>query len=300
MTPSARRDLRNGLLFTLPWIIGFSVFILYPVVSSIVYSFCEYSVLSPPRFIGLANYRELWNDPVFFIAVSNTLTFASLSIGVTFVPSLGRARPLASDKRGVRLYRTLFCVPVLIPQVAVAYILLWVFKTEDGLVNITLEGLFGVKHPPNWISKPWIMTTLVIASIWSIGNAMIIYIAGLKDVPRQYYEAADIDGAGIFRKAWFISLPMISPMILFNLVMGVIGAFNVFAVPYFITSGNTSYDLGHAITFYSPLINRQALDHLRMGYASAMAWILFLVVFALTLVIMRFGMKRVHYGGGIR
>jgi multiple sugar transport system permease protein len=311
MKPTIRRNLRNGLLFCLPWLVGFSVFIVYPVGASLYYSFTDFSVLSPPIYIGGENYRMLLSDPVFTKALTNTLFFAAFSIVVTLCFSLFLALMLAGDRRGTGLYRTAFYLPVLVPQVVVASNILWFFHNQFGFVNrlwrpavewLTLHApTLADRLPaaPNWISQQWAMTTLVIASVWSVGNAMVIYIAGLRDVPVQLYEAADLDGASHWRKAVHISLPMISPMILFNLIMGIIASFNVFAVPYFMTSGNKAYELGHAITFYAPVMNQTALTDMRMGYACAMGWVLFLIVVTLTAIVMRLSVKRVIYTGGL-
>ena len=298
MTERERRDLRNGLLFVSPWIVGFALFVAYPVLASLYYSFCDYSVLSPPHWIGLANYRDLWHDAVFRTALVNTLVFAGVSIPLNLVASLVLALLLAPDRPGIRVYRTLFYVPVLVPQVAVAAIILWVFNSEHGIINLVLKrvyALLGIQAiPPTWISPDWAMGTLIIMSLWGMGNAIVIYIAGLRGVPQALYEAAMIDGAGPVRRAWHVSLPMLGPLIVFNLVMGLIRAFNTFAIPYFMTSGNKSYNLGHAITFYAPLLKREAMDNLRMGYASAMAWVLFVLILGLTLAVMKLSLRRAY------
>jgi len=291
MTPQRARNLRNGLLFVSPWIVGFSLFVAYPVAASLYYSFCDYSVLSPAHWIGLANYADLWADEAFWTALRNTLVYAAVSVPLNLAVSLAMALALAADRPAVGVYRTLYYLPVLVPQVAVAAIILWVFNSEHGIVNLTLKELYALAglraSPPTWISADWAMTTLILMSVWSMGTAMVIYIAGLRDVPEELYEAARIDGAGPLRTAWHISLPMIGPLIVFNLVMGLIHAFNVFAIPVFMTSGNKSYNLGHAITFYAPLMKTEAIGNLRMGYASAMAWVLFVIVLVLTLALVK-------------
>jgi len=300
MTGRQRRNLRNGLLFVSPWIAGFVLFVAYPVAASLYYSFCDYSILQagPPRWVGLANYAELVRDPVFHQALVNTLVFAAVSVPLSLATSLVMALLLARDRRGVGVYRTLFYVPVLIPQVAVAAVGLWIFNSKLGVVNRVLAWLYGVlgigASPPTWISPDWIMTTLVVLSLWAMGTAMVIFIAGLRDVPHELYEAAQIDGAGALRQAWHVSVPMIGPLIVFNLVMGLIHAFNTFAIPVFMTGGVTDYNLGHSIAFYAPLLKTEAMDNSRMGYASAMAWVLLVIILALTLALVRLLFRRAY------
>lgn len=299
MTASERRDLRNGLLFISPWIAGFLVFMLGPIVFSLYASFCEYSVLRPPEWIGAANYSELLTDEVFRQALGNTLIFAAFSIPLGLVVSLALALLLNSGVRGLTVFRTIFFLPSLVPMVALAIIWLWLFNGEHGVVNYALSSVFsalGLKlTPPGWLSDPaWSKPALVMMSTWTVGHAVVIYLANLQDVPEQLYEAAEIDGATYLHKLRHVTLPMISPVILFNLIMGIIGTLQTFAVPYVISPRGAP---ARSIYFLAMYLYDNAFPYLRMGYACAIAWILFVIVLVLTLVALRLSARRVYYGG---
>jgi len=292
MTPRAKRDMRNGLLFVSPWIVGFGGFLLYPIGASLHWSFCEYSVLQPAQWTGPDNYRDLMTDEVFWKALANTLLYAAFALPLGLLVSLSLAILLNSGVRGMALFRTIFFLPALVPLVALAIIWLWLFNGENGVLNHCLSWLH-ITGPP-WLTDPsWSKPALTLMSAWSVGHAMVIYLAHLQDVPEQLYEAAEIDGAGYFRKLRHVTLPVISPVILFNLVMGIIGTLQFFAVPYVISPQGSPARSIYFITMY---LYDNAFPYLRMGYACAMAWILFLIIFGLTMLALRLSRRYVHYG----
>ncbi len=288
------RDQRVGVLFALPWILGFCIFLAYPLISSLYYSFTSFSVLRPARWIGVENYRELLRDEVFKLALKNTVLFTAASVPLATVAAILLAMLLNTKTKGMALYRTLFYIPSLVPMVAMGVLWLWVFNGQYGLLN---EGLKGLGVPtPAWLSDPaWSKWTLVIISIWGTGNAMVIYLAGLQDVPQSLYEAADLDGARIWGKTRHVTLPMISPVILFNVVMGIIGTLQTFALPYVMFPGGAP---ARSTYFVSMYLYDNAFIFQRMGYASAMGWVMFAITLTLTLIALKFSTKHVHYEGG--
>jgi len=288
-----RREQWIGVLFAMPWILGFLVFLAYPLVSSFYYSFTSFSVLRKPIWIGLENYREMLGDEVFRLSLKNTLAFTAGSVPLATVAAILLALLLNTSVRGMALYRTIFYVPSLVPMVALGVLWLWVFNSQYGLLNETLRRL-GLPDPA-WLSDPaWAKWTLVIISIWGTGNAMVIYLAGLQDVPQSLYEAAEMDGARWWGKARHVTLPMISPVILFNVVMGIIGTLQTFALPYVMFPGGQP---ARSTYFFSMYLYDNAFLYQRMGYASAMGWVMFLITLALTLLALKVSAKHVHYEG---
>ncbi|MFN3683467.1 MAG: carbohydrate ABC transporter permease [Fimbriimonadaceae bacterium] len=290
---SPRREQWVGLLFAMPWILGFLVFLAYPLISSFYYSFTSFSVLRRPIWIGLENYREMLGDEVFHLSLKNTLAFTAGSVPLATVAAILLALLLNTRVRGMALYRTVFYIPSLVPMVALGVLWLWVFNGQYGLLNEILRRL-GLPDPA-WLSDPaWAKWTLVIISIWGTGNAMVIYLAGLQDVPQSLYEAAEMDGARWWGKTRHVTLPMISPVILFNVVMGIIGTLQTFALPYVMFPGGQP---ARSTYFFSMYLYDNAFLYQRMGYASAMGWVMFLITLALTLLALRVSAKHVHYEG---
>lgn len=282
-----------GMAFISPWLIGFLVFTLVPIAMSLYYSFTDYTLLQPPLFKGLGNYRELATDPVFWKSLKNTAVYAALSLPLGMIAALAVAMLLNSRISGVSIYRTIVFLPSLVPLVASAMLWLWLFNAKLGLINTTLRAV-GVADPPGWLTDPsWAMPALVLMSFWGIGNTVVIYLAGLQDVPRELYEAADIDGASPARKVWHVTLPSISPVIFFNLIMGIIGSLQVFAAPFIMTGGGPA----RATYFYTMYLYDNAFQYLKMGYASAMAWVQLLIVLALTALAAWSSKHWVHYQG---
>jgi multiple sugar transport system permease protein len=227
MSRSSRRRLFHGLAFTGLWVIGLGVFTAYPVLASLYYSFCDYSILQRPVWIGVENYRQLLRDDVFWLSLRNTLFFTLFSVPLGCVLSLSLAVLLNCEVRGRAIFRTFFYLPSIVPAVASSMLWLWIFNGEYGVLNQALGPLLqplGIS-PPAWLGDPaWAKPALVLMSLWGVGNSVIIYLAGLQDVPRELLESAELDGAGAIRRFWHVTLPLISPVIYFNVVMGIIGA----------------------------------------------------------------------------
>lgn len=288
------RDGRIGVLFATPWILGFLIFLAYPLISSFYYSFTSFSVLRKPLWIGLDNYAELVRDEVFHLSLRNTLAFTAGAVPLATVAAILLALLLNTNVKGMKFYRTLFYIPSLVPMVALGVLWLWIFNSQYGLLNEALRGL-GLPAP-SWLSDPaWSKWTLVLISIWGTGNAMVIYLAGLQDVPESLYEAADLDGAKFWRKTRHVTLPMISPVILFNVVMGIIGSLQTFALPYVMFPGGQP---ARSTYFFAMYLYDNAFMFQRMGYASAMGWVMFAITLALTMLALKLSAKHVHYEGG--
>jgi len=293
MTRGEFRTLLTGLAFCSPWFLGFLFFTLYPVGASIYYSFCDYDVLSAPAWIGALNYQDMWSDSVFWKSLRNTFYFATVSIPLGLVFSLLLAVLLNNSVVGRPVFRTFFFLPSLVPAVATAMLWLWVLNGKFGLLNYAL-GLLGVRGP-DWLGdQNWTMPSVILTSLWGVGGSVVIYLAALQDVSRELYESAMIDGANAWHKLRHITLPMISPVIFFNLIMGIIGALQVFAGPYIMFGGGGP---NRSALFYAIYIYQNAFEYNQMGYACAMAWILFLIILALTWIATRATRKHVYYAG---
>jgi multiple sugar transport system permease protein len=296
MTRMDRRNLRNGLLFAAPYFIGFLAFTLYPLIASVYYSLCQYNVIKRPVFIGLENFRYLFaEDPLFWKALYNTLFFTAFSVPLGLCFSIGLALLLNQKVRAMSAYRTIFFLPTIVPIVASAVLWLWVLNPESGLINGLIRQFFGVDGP-GWIANErWSKPSLILMSLWGVGGAMVIFLAGLAEVPQSLYEVADIDGAGRWAKFRHVTLPMLTPTILFNLVMGLIGAFQYFTQVYVMTGGRGGPV--DSTLLYALYLYRNSFYYLRMGYASAMAWLLFLVILAATIAVLASSKRWVHYHG---
>lgn len=282
-----------GYAFISPWLLGFLAFTAYPFLSSIYLSFTRYNIVTAPVWIGAANYRTLLTgDSLFWKSLGVTFQFALVAVPLGIVLGVALALLLNLNLRGMGVYRTIFFLPSILPTVATSVVFLWLFNPEIGLINrlLTTVGITG----PEWLQSPkWALPSLVLLSLWAVGGSMVIYLAGLKDIPAHLYEAATIDGANAFQRMRSITLPMLTPVIFFNMVMGLIGVFQYFTEAYIMTQGGPE-DSTH---FYALYLFERAWRYLDMGYASAMAWVLFLVIMTLTGVL--FGTQRrwVHYEG---
>jgi multiple sugar transport system permease protein len=270
-----------------------------PVVMSLYYSFCDYSIIERNAagkveavWIGAANYQELFQDPDFYRTIKNTALYAVMALPAGMLVSIGLALMLNAPIRGQAIYRTIIFLPSLVPAVASAMVWLWLFNDKLGLLNILLSyiGIDGVA----WIGdKNWALPSLAFMSLWGVGNTVVIYLAGLQDVPRDLYEAAEIDGAGPLRRLFNVTLPMLSPVIFFNLIMAIIGTLQVFAIPVIMTGGGPE----RATFMYTQNLYDNAFTYLRMGYASAMAWVQLLIILALTALAFWTSKRWVHYQG---
>ena len=296
MTRGEIRNLLKGLAFLSPWLIGFAVFMFLPIVLSMYYSLCDYNLLQSPAYIGAGNYLALMRDGIFWKSLRVTLLYAAISLPAGLVVSLGVAVLLNVSVRGQAIFRTLIFVPSLVPTIAAAILWKWMFNQRLGLINRALEPLLKLLHTsgPPWLDQSaWVIPSLALMSIWSVGNTVIIYLAGLQDVPRELYEAAELDGAGRMQQLWHVTIPMISPVIFFNLVMAIIGILQVFDTPFMMTRGGPN----RASYFYTYYLYDNAFTYLKMGYGSAMAWIQLLLVLALTGIAFWSSKKWVHYQG---
>jgi multiple sugar transport system permease protein len=304
MNSRHRRRGWTGWAFTSLWIVGFGVFLLYPVVASFYYSFCDYSILTSPVFIGLENYEKLVQDDVFWLSLKNTVIYAGFSVPLGMVVSLALALLLNVEVKGRAFFRTIFYLPSIVPIVAATMLWLWIFNGQFGILNWVLRpivGLFG-GTPPAWLGDPaWAKPALILMSLWGVGNSMVIFLAGLQDVPKELYESAAIDGASPWRRFWHITLPTISPVVFFNLVMGIIGSLQVFTQVWVIGSAigpNLNPLDGYpsrSTLMYTIYLFSTAFYDLRMGYASALAWVLFIIIAVLTWLATRAANRRVHY-----
>ncbi len=285
------RDRRIGLLFISPWLIGFSAFIFYPALASIYYSLTSYNVLTPPEFIGIDNYRVLFtDDPLFWKALYNTFYYAIFAIPLAILIGVSIALLLNLKVKGMPIYRTVYYLPAIVPVVGASIVWMWLLNPQYGVINGILDKI-GISGP-GWITDPrWSKPSLIIMSLWAIGGAILIYLASLQDVPQSLYESADLDGANRVQKTIYITIPMITPSIFFNFIMGLIAAFQYFTQAYIMTDGGPA----DSTLFYSLYLYNNAFGYFKMGYASAMAWILFLIILACTLLVFKSSARWVYY-----
>ncbi|MEV1330120.1 sugar ABC transporter permease [Micromonospora costi] len=295
----ARREARWAWLFLAPWIVGFLVFQAGPMIASAWLSLTEYDVINPPEFTGLDNYRELMADPQVARALGNTVYYTALHVPLVMVISLGLAMLLKRVGRLQGFFRTVFYLPVMTPAVAVGILFLLLLNTQDGLINrgLALVGIDG----PSWTTDPhWVMPGIVLMSLWSLGSTVIIYLAALQNVPRDLYEAASIDGAGGWARFRHVTLPMISGALFFTLIVNTIASLQMFTEVYTMYFGNRETQNrfnSDAATLYAIHLFQEAFQFLHMGYASAMAWLLFLIIMVITLVQVKLSNRFVYYEG---
>ena len=289
------RDTINGILFAMPWLLGLTIFWIYPILASAYYSFTEYNGVQSPTWVGLQNYIDIFtNDEDFKNAVFNTFVFAGVSIPLAIVFAFGLAMLLNAKIRFQVVYRTVYFLPTLVPEVALALVWVYLFTPVTGLINAPFNWL-GVKGPCWLACAAWTRQTMVMLALWLIGQQIVLYLAGLQDVPQDLYDAADVDGAGFLNKFRHITLPMMTPVVFFHLITSVIGALQFFTIPY-IMVGSTGGP-GQSLLFYSIYLYKQAFTFFHMGYASALAWLLFMVALVITLLIFRSARLWVFYSG---
>lgn len=275
-------ELIKGLLFISPWIVGFLVFTLYPICSSLYYSFCEYKVVKAPKWIGFANYSNLFQDEVFLKALTNSLYMILIGIPLTTCVTVIVAIILNNKKlKYTSGFRVVFFIPTLVPTVISCLVWVWMLQ-PSGIIN-SLLGYFGISGIP-WLSNPaYTKPAFILILLWTCGNTLIIYLAGLQDVPDSLYESASIDGATKLRQVFSITIPLLRPTLLYNIVTSVISVFQWFAEPYIITEGGPN----NATMFYALFLYKNAFSYFKMGYASAMAWILLLISLAIVFVLFK-------------
>ena len=294
MTTSERRNILVGLAFISPWLIGFTLWTLYPLASSLYYSLTRYDLLRPPVFIGLQNYRAIFtDDPLFGTVVYNTLFYVGLSAPLGVASAFLLASLLNLGMRGRSGFRAIFFFPAIIPAFVTAMVWQFLLNVQYGAINGTLQAI-GLPIIPFIANPAFAKPTLIMIHLWAQGNAMIIFLATLQDVPRSLYEAATVDGAGAWQKFKNITIPMCTPVILFNLVIAFIYGFQNFTLPWLLTRGGPNF----ATELYTIFLYRNAFQYLRMGKASALAWILFVVIVIFTIILFRTSNRWVYYGSG--
>jgi len=292
-----RRNTRSALLFLSPWLIGFGVFTAWPLIYSVYLSLTDYDVINDPHFIGGQNYVELFQDPKIALALGNTLFFTVIQVPLHVIVALVLALLLNRAGRSAGVFRTIFYLPKMTPPVAVGILFLLLFNGQNGLIN-TVLGWFGIDGPA-WTTDPaWVKPGLILMSLWTVGASVIILLAALQNVPDELYESARLDGAGFWRQSRSVTLPMISPALFFIIVINTIGALQTFDEAYtaFFGSGNTTYS-NDAALFYVIYLFQQAFEFLHMGYASAMAWVLFALIMIVTAVQLIVSRRLVYYEG---
>lgn len=291
LSPKARSFL-TMLAFISPWLIGFLWFFIYPTASSLYYSFTEYNILQPAKWIGVDNYVDLMSDRAFWNSLGNTVYYTAISVPLNILVAFSLAVILNKEMPGRALLRTLVYVPVVVPITATAMIWMWLFNANWGMLNAML-ALIGIKGPA-WLGSPvWSKPSLIFMQTWLVGGSILIYLAALQDVPRSLYEAAEVDGANAFHKLFNITVPMVTPAFLFGLLTGLIGAFQVFATAWIMTGGGPV----KSTEFYVYYLYMNGFRFFRMGYASAMAWILFVLVLIVSFFTFRSSARWVYYGG---
>ena len=289
-----KRETLAGYLFASPWFLGMLIFVAGPVIASFLISFMDWNLLGKAQWVGLENYRELIKeDPLFYQSLKVTAYYTVVAVPLGMGLALLLAMALSRKLKGESIFRTIFFLPTVLSGVAVAMLWQWIFNADYGLINTFLRYL-GVPAPEWLASETWALPALIIMSLWGVGGTMIIYIAGLQNIPDQLYESAAIDGASPLRKFWHITVPMLSPVLFFTLILGVIGSFQVFTQAFVMTGGGPNY----ATYFYALYLYFQAIEYLNMGYASAMAWILFVIILALTLLQIYLSKHWVYYEDG--
>lgn len=290
------RALATGLLFISPALIGLAIFTVWPMVQSLYYSFTDYNVLQPPFFTGWSNYQHLLKDRFFLTALGNTLIMVLIAMPIHIVFDLAMAFLLNTKIRGLPIYRTIFYIPSITPVVASVIVWLWIFNGQYGVLNVVLHWI-GIR-PIGWVTDPnWVKPALILMGAWFGGNTILIYLAGLQDVPVELIEAAELDGANAWQKTWSVTLPMISPVIFFTIIINIIGYFQYFTDAWVMTATREGAAGGPANSalFYAMYLYQNAFQQFKMGYASAMAWVLFIIVLIVTALL--FGSSRfwVHY-----
>ena len=281
-----------GYIFIGPFILGFLFWFLIPALVSIYLTFHKWNLISPPQFVGLQNIEHLFNDPLLLQSLKATFVYTFLSVPLSLALSFFLASLINRQFRGIAIFRTIYYLPSIVPAIANALLWAWMFNTEFGLINVIVRGLGGAKVP--WLqSTTWAIPAFIVLSLWGAGGAMIIFLAGLQGIPDIYYEAAEIDGAGRWAKLRFVTLPLMSPIIFFNLILGFINTFQVFTIAYLITGGTGGPE--NATLFLVLYIYRTGFRNQNMGYAAALSWVLFIILTILSFIVFKYLGSRVYY-----
>jgi len=295
-----RQNFWLGALFIMPWFIGFVLFTFYPMAASLVYSFTEYHSRKPLVWVGLENYTTMFSDKLFWISLWNTMYMVLFAIPITLFASFLCAVLLNLKVRGQSIYRVIYFLPSIVPTVASTLLWLWILSPQQGVMN-TLLGHIGIQGP-NWLNDPnWSKPSLILLAMWGMGSTIVIYLSGLQDVSTSLLEAAELDGASWLQRLRYITIPMVSPITLFNLITGMIYMFQYFAQAYiFRGSGGSGTPLGaplNSTLFYSVYLYQTGFQYLKIGYASAMAWVLFIIILVCTIFMLKASDRFTYYAG---
>lgn len=290
-----RREAIDGYLFIAPWIIGFILWVAGPMIASVIFAFMQWDLLSPPVWLGFDNFIRLFTDRLVLLSLWNTVYYTFISVPLNLATALGMALLLNQRIQLQSIFRTFFYIPSVMPAVANAVLWMWILNPEVGLANSLLR-LVGLPEL-QWLwdpatSKP----AFILISLWGVGNSMVIFLAGLQGIPQTLYEAAEIDGANWLQRFRAVTIPMLSPVILFNLVLGIIGSFQIFTGAFLMTNGGPA----HSTLFSVLYLYRLGFEQFRMGYASAMAWLIFIIILIFTITQFYLAKSRVHYEGEVR
>jgi multiple sugar transport system permease protein len=290
-----RREAAAGYALVLPWILGFTIWSLYPFISSLYLSFTEYNILQPPKWVGLTNYADMFQDRFFWGSLRLTLLYAALNVPLGLAGAIGVALLLNRAVKGIGVWRTIYYLPAVLPAVAVALLWRWMLSPTSGLINFLLQPVYRLLNmaPLQWFTDAdLVLPSFVLMGMWGVfGANSVILLAGLKNIPKELYEAAELDGAGSLAQFWNVTLPMLSSTMFYSLVTGIIGSLQIFTQAFFIPIPR------RAGTFLNVLIYQQAFSFRKMGYASAMAWFQLVVILLITLLVFRSSALWVHYEG---
>ncbi len=292
-SPLLLREALGAYMFLMPWILGFLLFTAGPMLYSFYLSFTEFNLLRPPTVIGMDNFQRMVGDELFWQSLKVTTIYTVAAVPLNVSVGYALALLLNQKVKGLSGWRTIFFLPSIVPAIATAYLFAWMFHSEIGLINGMLYTI-GIQGPKWFASREWVLPSFLIMNLWGAGGGMVLYLAALQGVPTELYEVAMIDGAGVWRKFLHIALPLTSPMILFTFLMGLIGTFQVFTAAFIVTQGGPA----NASLFYVLYLYWQAWESLKMGYAAALAWVLFAIIFALTLLTLKLSGRLVFYQGG--
>lgn len=295
-----RNQKKLALVFMTPWVIGFLVFSLYPIIATAYYGFTDYNLFDPPKWIGLTNFNDMFHDTEFYTSLYNTFYYVIFGIGLQLFLALITALLLNMKVKGRAFHRAVYFLPSLMPPVAGSLLWVWLLNPKYGLVNAVLS--FFHLGQPLWLSSAeWAKPAIILMSLWGIGSTMIIYLAGLGDIPVGYYEAVEIDGGGMWSKFKHVTWPLLTPITLFQIISGIIAGFNIFTQSFIISaaaSGNSPIGgIKDSLLFYAVNIYQQAFTYLKFGYASALAWVMLIIILIVTLIILKSSKKWVYYEG---
>ena len=297
-TLGVKREAATGYALILPWILGFLVWNLYPFASSLYLSFTKYNIFQPPEWVGFQNYAATLTDRDFWPSLRLTLLYSALNVPLGLAGALGVALLLNRAVKGIGIWRTIYYLPAVLPTVAVALLWRWMLSPTSGLINFILQPVYKLLNvePLQWFTDPkLVLPSFVIMGMWGVfGANSVILLAGLKNIPKHLYEAAELDGANTWQKFWHVTIPMVSSTMFYNLITGIIGALQIFTQAFFINIPR------RAGTFYNVLIYREAFQFRHMGYASALAWINLIIILLITLLVFRSSAAWVYYEAEVR